>query len=95
MSKLPNDEAPLQVLRSLAVAIGLDEAITLQELHRIAGGSGAISCNAEILRDWFQFWDDPEIERALKSLARLGYVHLEFSDTEPGLLRIALRGVAS
>jgi hypothetical protein len=39
MSRLLIDEAPLQVLPSLAKAIGLNEAIVLQQVHYVAGRS--------------------------------------------------------
>jgi hypothetical protein len=81
MSKLLINEAPLQVLPALAVAIGLNEAIVLQQLHYWLETSKHThegqkwSCST--LNDWgeqFPFWSKSTIERILATLRNQGLI---------------------
>lgn len=79
-------EPPLQVLPSLAVAIGLNEAIVIQQLHywiQNPNAKGEIdpSGNKWIFNsyeEWreknFPFWSEATIQRAFLSLEDLGLV---------------------
>lgn len=80
-SHLLINESPLQVLPSLATAIGLNEAIILQQLHYWL----ARSENERAGRKWvfnnyshwgeqFPFWSARTIQRAFLNLERLGLV---------------------
>jgi hypothetical protein len=80
-SKLLIDEAPLQVLPSLAVLIGLNEAIVLQQLHYWIGKSE----NEYEARLWvyntyeqwqaqFFFWSVATVQRTFTSLEKQGVV---------------------
>lgn len=81
MSKLLINEPPLQVLPSLAVAIGLNEAIFLQQLHYWL----RISNHVHDDRVWvyntydgwleqFPFWSVPTIRRVVTSLRNLSLI---------------------
>ncbi len=80
MSKLLINESPLQVLPSLAIKYGLNEAIIIQQLHYWL----VRSTNIEQDRKWvynsisewhkqFPFWSEKTISRILKKLCE---VHL-------------------
>lgn len=85
MSKLLIDEAPLQVLPSLAKEIGLNEAIILQQVHywitdkekrrdkksHIDGKYWVYNSYPE-WRQQFPFWSDDTIYRAVKNLESRG-----------------------
>jgi hypothetical protein len=87
-SKLLLDEQPLIILPSLAVALGLNEAIFLQQLHywlQIAkagnGGSGKFHEERwwiyNSYKDWqrnFPFWSEGTIKRVIQVLTKLGIV---------------------
>jgi len=79
MSKLLIDEYPLQILPSLAVKVGLNEAIVLQQLHywinRAAGRKenyhdGRIWVYNSVVkwREQFPFWSEDTIQRTLVRL---------------------------
>lgn len=84
MSRLLINEPPLQVLPSLAVKIGLNEAIVLQQIHywldrsktSISGHLWVYNSVSE-WRTQFPFWSDDTIGRALKSLRARGVVIAE------------------
>lgn len=75
-SPLLINEPPLQVLPSLAVAIGLNEALVLQQIHYwYSVGQGVekyghrwIYNTVEGWRKQFPFWSDDTITRTLKKL---------------------------
>ena len=81
MSKFILDEKPLIVLPSLAKAIGLNEAIILQQLHYWLQESNNIRDGYKWVyntyEDWqkqFPFWSKNTIIRAIKSLEKKGLV---------------------
>lgn len=87
MTHLLIDEPPLQVLPSLAVAVGLNEGIILQQIHYWiqhkradpekygASFQGGVPWVYNSIPDWqkqFPFWSDRTIQRALESLRQQG-----------------------
>lgn len=80
VSRLLISEPPLQVLPSLAAAIGLNEAIFLQQIYYWSlGGSGVeadghrwIYNTQEQWRAQFPFWSVDTIQRTVKSLRAKG-----------------------
>lgn len=81
MSKLLINENPLQVLPSLAKAIGLNEAIFLQQLHfflRISKNrADGRSWVYNTIKDWqaeFSFWSLKTVQRTIESLEEMGLV---------------------
>lgn len=80
MSKLLLDEPPLQVLPSLALAIGLNEAIVLQQLHyllrnpkfgkRVAEHQWIFNTLEEWVVTYFPFWSVRSLKRVFTSLAK-------------------------
>ena len=86
MSKLLIQEPPLQVLPSLAVAIGLDEAIALQQLHYWLNNpksEGRVDENGikwvyNTYAEWkekdFPFWSEDKIQRVFLDLEKIGLV---------------------
>jgi DnaD/phage-associated family protein len=81
LNKLLLDEKPLIVLPSLAKAIGLNEAIILQQLHYWLQESNNIRDGYKWVyntyEDWqkqFPFWSKNTIIRAIKSLEKMGLV---------------------
>ncbi len=77
-------EAPLLVLPSLATAVGLNEAIVLQQLHwrsRI-GQDGWWRANGLELRDEFPWWSEPTIRRTIASLRGAGLVEVQQAGTD-------------
>ena len=74
------DEQPLQVLRSLAVAVGLNEAIILQQLHyemrlerhMVEGVSWVYHTYEQWQKQDFPFWSTDTIKRAIHRLEKLG-----------------------
>lgn len=79
MSKLLIDESPLQVLPRLAVAIGLNEAIVLQQIHYWLGRSGVkrdghqwVYNTVQQWQEQFPFWSPDTVRRALASLKDSG-----------------------
>ncbi|WP_044470486.1 hypothetical protein [Mannheimia massilioguelmaensis] len=81
MSKLLINEAPLQVLPSLAVAIGLNEAIFIQQLHYYldmsrneAEGKKWIYNTLENWQKIFKFWSPRTVQRTIKNVEEMGLV---------------------
>ena len=84
MSKLLLDEKPLQVLPALATAIGLNEAIAIQQLHWLMqqenfgedhdGRHWVRMTLVEWRKRHFPFWSEPTIQRVFDSLQKLGLV---------------------
>lgn len=81
MSLLLINEPPLQVLPSLAVKVGLNEAIVLQQVHYWTERSKVeieghlwVYNTIQQWREQFPFWSDDTIGRALKSLRESGLV---------------------
>lgn len=94
MSKLLINENPLQVLPSLAVKIGLNEAIVLQQVHYWIEKSEHVYDNKKwvynSIKSWkeqFPFFSEKTIERIMKSLCKKGllitgnYNHSKFDRT--------------
>lgn len=83
-SHLLINEPPLQVLPSLATAIGLNEAIVLQQIHywlSLAKGGVVVNGRKWIynsLEEWksgsFPFWSIKTIARTIKTLVKNGLV---------------------
>lgn len=85
-SKLLIDEHPLQVLPSLAVAVGLNEAIILQQIHywlRISEQSKDKNKFRDgcwwtygTVTEWqtknFPFWSESTVQRAFANLEKMG-----------------------
>ncbi|MBN3344880.1 replication protein RepO [Pectobacterium brasiliense] len=81
MSRLLINENPLQVLPGLACAIGLNEAIVLQQIHYWMKNSQHFHDGRlwvyNSVPDWqaqFPFWSDSTVKRALSSLEKQGLV---------------------
>jgi hypothetical protein len=78
VSKLLIPEPPLQVLRTLAVRIGLNEAIVLQQLHYWSQRSKDDGWVEKTYDDWreqdFTFWGIATVKRTFASLRALGLV---------------------
>ena len=81
LSKLLMDEPPLQVLPSLAVLVGLNEAIVLQQLHywiakseNVHDGRTWVYNSYEQWQAQFPFWHVNTIQRAFGSLEKQGIV---------------------
>ncbi|WP_288074802.1 hypothetical protein [Pseudomonas sp.] len=90
MSQLLIHEPPLQVLPSLAVALGLSEAIILQQIHywsarstTVINGHAWVYNTVSQWREQFPFWSDDTISRALKSLRERGVVVAERLSQNP------------
>lgn len=80
-SRLLINEPPLQVLPSLAVAVGLNEAIVLQQLHYWLQSSKHyhddrfwVYNSAQEWQDNFPFWSENTIRRAFNNLRNRGLV---------------------
>jgi hypothetical protein len=77
-------EAPLFVLPTLAVAIGLHESIVLQQLHyrsRIKADGWWRGGPADLRRE-FPFWSDTTSKRILDRLRQLGFVQVRQAGTD-------------
>ena len=95
MSPLLIQEPPLQVLPSLAVKVGLNEAIVLQQLHyllreprfgrRIAEHHWIFNTVEQWRASYFPFWSENTIIRTFASLREAGLV--ETCQPEGGLSR--------
>lgn len=88
MSKLLIDESPLQVLPTLAVRLGLNEAIFLQQLHWLTRELKPDANGNKWLRrtypQWqkltFPFWSIRTIERAANSLCKVNLILIDQRD---------------
>lgn len=84
MSKLIIEEPPLQVLPSLALVIGLHEAIILQQLHyllrdprfgrRIEEKQWIFNTAEDWRWQYFPFWTEKIIRKAMANLSRLNLI---------------------
>lgn len=83
MAKLLIHEPPLQVLPTLAVEIGLNEAIVLQQLHywlenqKVGFEKDGLKWVANTYEEWqgnFPFWSVPTIKRIFAALEERGLV---------------------
>lgn len=77
--KLLNPEPSIPVLRSLAVRIGLNQAIVLQQLHfrlRLSDDGWVERAYAQWAEHDFPFWSNATIRRVFDSLRELGIVHV-------------------
>jgi hypothetical protein len=81
VSKLLINEPPLQLLPTLAEAIGLNEALVLQQLHYHSLRSKDDGWVQRALRQWaaddFKFWSMPTFERAIRALRDAGLIEIE------------------
>lgn len=85
MSNLLINEPPLQVLPSLAMAIGLNEAIVLQQLHYLLafasithqGKKWVYNSHEEWQAKQFKFWSVATVKRTFASLQKQGLVVCE------------------
>lgn len=81
-SNLLIDDHPLQLLPKLAVAIGVNEAIALQQLRFLLNRSANVrdgrrwvyNTHERWQVDVFPFWSIPTIRRVLAELEKAGYV---------------------
>lgn len=80
-SRLLIDDHPLQVLPSLATAIGLNEALFIQQLHYWLTGKSHERDNRlwvyntyESWHEQFPFWSIPTIRRVVASLRDMGLI---------------------
>lgn len=84
MSSLLLDDRPLQVLPKLAIRIGLNEAIVLQQLHwllqgptngrKIAEHKWIFNTVDEWRAQYFQFWSNRTIKTIFANLSRMGLI---------------------
>lgn len=81
MSKLLINQPPLQVLPDLAMKIGLNEAIILQQLHywiersvNIREDHKWVYNDYSTWQEQFPFWSESTIKRAFLTLEKLGIV---------------------
>lgn len=81
MSALLINEPPLQVLPTLAVAIGLNESIFVQQLHYFNNLSNNVfdgrKWTYNTLKNWqevFKFWSIETVKRTIKNVEKLGLV---------------------
>ncbi|MCT3390353.1 replication protein [Lentilactobacillus hilgardii] len=81
MSNLLISEPPLQVLPSLAVKVGLNEAIVLQQFHywlqrskNIRDGNRWIYNSYKEWNKQFPFFSERTLRRAINSLEKQGYI---------------------
>ncbi|MFC4802586.1 conserved phage C-terminal domain-containing protein [Neobacillus sp. GCM10023253] len=81
MTKLLINEAPIMIIPSLAVKMGLNEAIVLQQIHYwIQSSSHVIEGRKWIFntyKDWqkqMPFWSESTIKRIIRSLEEQGFL---------------------
>jgi uncharacterized phage protein (TIGR02220 family) len=79
MSRLLINESPVMIVASLAVKIGLNEAVVLQQIHYWIGtskheiaGRAWVNHTYEDLQRQFPFWSVSTIKRSIRSLEMLG-----------------------
>lgn len=90
MSRLLINENPLQVLPTLACAIGLNEAVVLQQIHywmsssqHFYDGRRWVYNSVTNWQKQFPFWSEATIKRALVSLERQGMVSCANYNRDP------------
>ncbi|ULG72988.1 replication protein [Macrococcus brunensis] len=83
MNKLLIDDYPIQVLPSLAVQIGLNEAIILQQVHYWLNNSKHFHDGRKWIYNsypqWkkqFPFWSEKTIKRTITSIEKQGLFHI-------------------
>ncbi len=76
MSKLLIPEAPLQVIPSLAKAIGLNEALFIQQLHywSLKSKDGWVYNTYDQWQEQFTFWSIRTIQRTVRNLEEAGLI---------------------
>ena len=81
MSKLLVNECPVMVVPSLAVKLGLNEAVVLQQIHYWLEASLHVVEGRKWVyktyREWqrqLPFWSESTIKRAIRSLESQGYL---------------------
>ena len=76
MSKLLIPEAPLQVIPSLAKAIGLNEALFIQQLHywSLKSNDGWVYNTYDQWQEQFTFWSSRTIQRTVRNLEEAGLI---------------------
>jgi uncharacterized phage protein (TIGR02220 family) len=81
MSKLLIQESPVMIIPSLAVKIGLNEAVILQQIHYWVSMSNHVIEGRKWIyntyKDWqqqFPFWSESTIKRTIHSLEKQGLV---------------------
>lgn len=81
MSKLLISEGPVMIIPSLAVKIGLNEAVVLQQIHYwVSSSSNVIKGRKWIFntyKEWqkqLPFWSESTIKRTIRSLEDQGYL---------------------
>lgn len=74
MSKLLIPESPIQLIPSLAKAIGLNEAIFIQQLHywSLKSNDGWVYNTYEQWQEQFPFWSTRTIQRIVRNLEESG-----------------------
>ena len=74
MSKLLIPESPIQLIPSLAKAIGLNEAIFIQQLHywSLKSKDGWVYNTYEQWQEQFPFWSTRTIQRIVRNLEETG-----------------------
>lgn len=93
MSRLLIDESPLQVLPSLAKAVGLEEAIVLQQLHYLLNASTNVRDGRTWVYNTHQEWSqvhfpwasEQTVRRVFKSLRDTGLVRASSEYNDFGL----------
>lgn len=90
MTRLLINENPLQVLPTLACAIGLNEAVVLQQVHywmnssqHFYDGRRWVYNSVANWQKQFPFWSEATIKRALVSLERQGMVSCANYNRDP------------
>jgi hypothetical protein len=86
MSRLLISEPPLQVLRSLAVRVGLNEAIVLQQLHYLGLRAEGrwVRKTADELVVIFPFWASATIRRVVDNLVAVSLLERRAVPTSKG-----------
>lgn len=90
MSRLLINEYPLQVLPTLACAIGLNEAVVLQQMHywmsssqHFYDGRCWVYNSVPSWQKQFPFWSESTVKRALLSLEKQGMVNSANYNRDP------------
>ncbi|UYB50206.1 hypothetical protein OCI51_26350 (plasmid) [Lysinibacillus capsici] len=88
------NEPPLQVLPSLAIQIGLNEAIIIQQVHywlllskNERDGFKWVYKKYEDWEEEFPFWSNSTIRRSIRNLEKKGSLSHLISTTNLGLIK--------